>query len=475
MLYPLGNHQPLNRNSMTMYLLLRNNKQSGPYSLDELKTMGLKAYDLVWLEGRSAAWRYPSELPELSAFAPAVEEQPFDRFYKKPSPAEAVSTTAMATAAAPASAFSPRPVAETSDEPSRTSGKRIIYVTMPAGRTPVPLRENSPIGSKGDTAASAIVSAPAFSPAAATAATASGSAMAAPAAAPRTAPVTAIPDYTAEPMEAIPSRTGYLPRRQPRRGKLIVRSLTIGVSVLALLAAGIIIGLSLNKDSLHLPQKVVAKLPPADNGRSIVHNTAQHLPASAIIPPAAGNKTDSPVVIVDKPVEIPVHTVRQIARNGNRPSGIRQKEQSSPPLTGTRLVPIGRDSAATGQPVTHREAVHRTDVTGQTDPDNANKEAVRTALAAQVAVGANSYSVGAFGGINDLQLTVTNRSVYPLDLVIVEVQYIQANKKIFKTENLYFHGIGAGSALMHEAPRSSRGVKVQYRITAISSKELGLS
>jgi len=69
---------------MMMYLLLRNNKQSGPYSLDDLKTMGLKAYDLVWVDGKSAAWRYPCEIDELSAFAPAVEEQPFDRFFKRP-------------------------------------------------------------------------------------------------------------------------------------------------------------------------------------------------------------------------------------------------------------------------------------------------------------------------------------------------------------------------------------------------------
>src|SRR5579872_3567952 len=82
---------------MTMYLLLRNNKQSGPFTLDELKNMGLKAYDLVWLEGKSAAWRYPSELEELSAFAPPVEEQPFDRFYKRPSPAGA-SPTVVSTA-----------------------------------------------------------------------------------------------------------------------------------------------------------------------------------------------------------------------------------------------------------------------------------------------------------------------------------------------------------------------------------------
>jgi hypothetical protein len=69
---------------MSTYLLLRNNKESGPYHLQQLKEMGLKAYDLIWVEGRSAAWRYPGEVEELKEFAPIVEEQPFDRFYKKP-------------------------------------------------------------------------------------------------------------------------------------------------------------------------------------------------------------------------------------------------------------------------------------------------------------------------------------------------------------------------------------------------------
>jgi hypothetical protein len=91
-----------------------------------------------------------------------------------------------------------------------------------------------------------------------------------------------------------------------------------------------------------------------------------------------------------------------------------------------------------------------------------------------VSVGTNKYDVGTFGGINHLQVTVTNRSAYSLDLVVVEVQYIQANKKIFKTENLYFHGISPGSALMLEAPKSSRGIQIQYKITSINSKELGL-
>jgi hypothetical protein len=68
---------------MASYLLLRDNKQKGPYSTADLISLGLKPYDLVWIEGKSAAWRYPSEIEELKPYAPMVEEQPYDRFFKK--------------------------------------------------------------------------------------------------------------------------------------------------------------------------------------------------------------------------------------------------------------------------------------------------------------------------------------------------------------------------------------------------------
>src|ERR1700743_1950585 len=110
-----------------MYLLLRNNKQSGPYTFEELKTMGLKAYDLVWVDGKSAAWRYPSEITELSAFAPAVEEQPFDRFFKKPAPASTGMPSPMPMATSTIGVSGPPPA-----EIPGTSNRRNIYVTMPA-------------------------------------------------------------------------------------------------------------------------------------------------------------------------------------------------------------------------------------------------------------------------------------------------------------------------------------------------------
>ena len=42
--------------------------------MDEVKSMSLKSYDLLWVVGKSAAWRYPGEIPELKSFAPFVPE-----------------------------------------------------------------------------------------------------------------------------------------------------------------------------------------------------------------------------------------------------------------------------------------------------------------------------------------------------------------------------------------------------------------
>ena len=66
-----------------LYRLLRNNKESGPFTTLQLKEMGLKPYDLLWTEGKGAAWQYASEISELKEIAPLVEEQPFNQLYKR--------------------------------------------------------------------------------------------------------------------------------------------------------------------------------------------------------------------------------------------------------------------------------------------------------------------------------------------------------------------------------------------------------
>ena len=457
-----------------MYLLLRDNKQSGPYSLDDLKAKGLKAYDLVWVDGRSAAWRYPSEVEELSAFAPAVEEQPFDRFFKKPASARTAAQSGSSTLPVSSSTF---PAGSSATLPAGESPytasprKRNIYVTMPGGAAPVvitrepgrePLREpaREPLRE------------PEWEP------------VREPAREPVREPLRETVRESARMAEVadLPTASagGSAVERMPRESRLrngngaaIVKPLAIGFGILLLLAAGIFIGLSINKDA-PVRQKLVAVAEPANN----IHPASQQLPPPVVVKQAYPSTASSTPVVTES-------TVAATEPTGNNPPKItppKQKAAAAPKSQaksqGALPLTMTTDSSAGGIAVVHREAVHRVapadPVDNQAAPDKV-KDAVKLSLANQVSVGANKYEVGTFGGISDLQVTVTNRSAYPLDLVVVEVQYIQANKKTYKTENLYFHSIGAGAALMQEAPKSSRGIRVQYKITMINSKELGLS
>ena len=51
-----------------VYLLLRNNQQTGPHTLEELLQKELKPQDLIWVEGRSAGWSYPSEIDIIKPY-----------------------------------------------------------------------------------------------------------------------------------------------------------------------------------------------------------------------------------------------------------------------------------------------------------------------------------------------------------------------------------------------------------------------
>jgi hypothetical protein len=90
---------------MKPYRLLRNNKETGPYSAEELIAMGLKAYDLVWVDGKSAAWRYPCEIAALKPYAPEAEDM-IANFWKPA--AMHKNNTATPPAALPARAEKPR-------------------------------------------------------------------------------------------------------------------------------------------------------------------------------------------------------------------------------------------------------------------------------------------------------------------------------------------------------------------------------
>ncbi len=71
---------------MQQYRLLRNNRETGPFAWQELIELPLKAYDLVWIDGRSSSWKYPSEVDELKPFAPVAEDDLYIRFHTPATP-----------------------------------------------------------------------------------------------------------------------------------------------------------------------------------------------------------------------------------------------------------------------------------------------------------------------------------------------------------------------------------------------------
>ena len=60
--------------SIRVYRLLRNNKEEGPFTAEELVQQNLRPYDLIWIDGRSAAWNYPGELAQFKNYVPLPGE-----------------------------------------------------------------------------------------------------------------------------------------------------------------------------------------------------------------------------------------------------------------------------------------------------------------------------------------------------------------------------------------------------------------
>jgi hypothetical protein len=86
-----------------------------------------------------------------------------------------------------------------------------------------------------------------------------------------------------------------------------------------------------------------------------------------------------------------------------------------------------------------------------------------------VSLQAGRYSTGVFGGISSFPITLTNNSQVMLDLV-VDVDYIQNNEKIFKTESLSFNNLEPGESVTLKAPKSPRGVRISTHIHVLNSQ-----
>jgi hypothetical protein len=427
---------------MANYLLLRNNKESGPYSLEDLTKLGLKAYDLVWVQGRSAAWRYPSEVEELKPFAPAVEEQPFDRFYKKQSEGKKQEV--------------PEQVTQTiAPEHEKYIPKKSVFVTMP--------------GQKSNPAKPVVVKEESYSATASVQQTISITEN----------PVAAAQVKYSQPLDEI--KEMYVRTLQDRKQKIarksfLVQNLKKAAILLFLIGIGVVAGLIIQSNGNKKVEVIQDPRPLALQG------ALQNEPAGV---PAITDNSNSlqddlqPVEPSSGESATGIPTVKEETATSKQPA-IKSKPVIDELKKETVLTP-SKETGATAlspgvdiDPATGERS--RKVRTGDSDNSSNAEREKRTVssnhVTDQVSVSSNEYKKVAFGGIRNLELTVTNDSKYTLDNVIVELQYLKPNELPLKTENIEFRSVGPKSASTVRIPDTNRGIKVVYRILNIRSRQM---
>lgn len=449
---------------MASYLLLRSNKETGPYNLDDLVKVGLKPYDLVWVQGKSAAWRYPSEVEELKPYAPTVEEQPYDRFYKKnttPAKEETITqqpsyqkTEQPTYQKATVAAEEEQPLFE--EKYAKYIPKTSVFVTLPGQKSAVavqkpPVKEPVPVSEP-------------------------------------TILVTENPvaqvKYS-QPLDEI--KEMYVKTLQDRKQKIarksfLLSSLKKAGVIAGLVLSGLLAGYLLKSNSGNKPvtanqpalanpvvpsgavaqtQEVISTQQNAVPPVTINTQPAEPATEKNTLPPAAIErllKEEQKQYLESKSKKTPVEASLPANRSFEQQQPARSIENN--PVTGERMRQV-RNGANTNIPSDNNTS----------DTRQVVKPGRKTGLERLVSVSSNDYKRVAFGGIRNLELTVTNDSKYTLDKVTVELQYLKPNELPFRTETVQFHTVSANGSSTLRIPDTNRGIKVLYKIVDIQSMQ----
>ena len=448
---------------MDTYLLLRSNKQSGPYSLQQLVSFGLKPYDLVWVEGRSAAWRYPSEVDGLKAYAPVTEEQPYDRFYKKPEekPQEKQINKPIEpqqeTYSLPAAEIYVQPV-----ENKTATTSRKVFVAMPENH--VPKKQSQPVIAKATPVVEAkpveekpvvvvekkIESKPLY-----TEYEQLPKEPVLPKQEPiiKAYPVTLKEEPTlnekySESLDDIKKRytETYLSRKK-RSKWTSTHSSVLQVFGGAIVFCLIVVVIYKNFAGEDKTQSRTTMIQPDKRSiNTVAPSTTSNL-APPIIPEAKTSSTNKKQAKKED-TNIPAESLVTNSSQHKIEEGINENELAAIEKKAVMLPKTTEEKPIETKP--------------KTRPVNINR---------LVNVRANNYKQRAFGGVMNLELTVDNDSKFELDKVIVELQYLKPSEQPIKTETIVFGSIEANGSKTLKIPDYLRGIKVAYRVMGIESSQ----
>jgi hypothetical protein len=469
---------------MSQYLLLRDNKQSGPYNLDELTAKGLKAYDLIWIEGKSAAWRYPSEIQELKPFAPVVEEQPYDRFYKRQNTtvkkqqetvgASSASNNIPGTTKSQveSNAQNQATINNTTEpsQPKKSSStslpNRRVVVIMPGGMNKEPQRESvffhETVENK--------IAQPEKKPVITETRSAQPERQITPTNKEQVAAKKAVPALPLYDDELVEFRKAPVVNSAQRNHRKAAKSKLpkILASTIIMLTICGIIGWAYNYNFTERQTVTPIAIPTETVQLPETHTVFNNEPSAALenVNTAENQLTAEEMLAAENQAAID-----SVSLNAE-PPGLTVKKPVAKPK---KVINAVNQLPQQTEPVTESVQQTRSEIAAaNTDNEEAEKKTARRNIAELIRVSKNDFKIGAFGGISNLELKVTNTSPYPVDLVVVEVKYLLANKKEFKTENVYFKNLAPGATATKEAPKSTRGIQVSSKVALITSKALGM-
>ena len=433
---------------MNMYLLLRDNKQSGPYTCEQLREKGIKAYDLVWIEGKSAAWRYPSEVEELKPFSPVIEEQPFERFYKKPSGQEEQNGPRSTATTATTQPVKNEPVTKKIEKPATsdtTSTPKKVYINFPASVTSRNAIREVPADNEKPVSVPGLVSAPVAS-------------------------VQAQPSFpsSAEKKWNPDSQLKTEPSGYPVAAKPNNRSLLTVLAAACVLLIGVIIGLVFNYQSKLEKQNELEKLVAQMQLQQQKADPSNSVPSESLLTEEAAEANADGAQPSTAGAEYSASTASLGVSGptaGSLPSASRQR--TTPAVT--------KKQENKNLPVESKETIVIPTVHTENDKPVRTLEVNRKSIFQKVSVENNKYKTGVLGGINNLELKLTNHSGFQLDEVEVNVRYLGSEGKVVKTQTVYFTNVAPGEHLSVRVPKSNRGVTVDYSVQKITTKELGMA
>ncbi len=384
---------------MNSYILLRNNKETGPFSLEALQQMGLKSTDLIWVECQSMNWRHPYEITELKALvandSKPVPDNSMEQLHLDDSKTSEITAAAL-------------------------GDKKLVFVEPPKETKPISEKKNSVVPDSDLT---------------------------------NIQKYGGVADFETPKNEIACSETHLKYSRpldeikemyvknleQKMRSKKgisfeLLKKYRQPVIYVCLLLTGAGVALFFrntdNKNEIVLPQTIQQSIP-----------------------------SPSSEPIQDEPTEVaailPIKTEEQQLTPDDAQLSIASEKTKDPSIK--KNAPKQPDDNLPSTQSTEKSEKNNSPATENTRAKPVTTEIISSKLT----IHANDYVVGSFGGIRNLEVTLQNNSSYLLDKVTVTVDYLNPEGIIIKTENIYFQSVHAGEKETVPVKKSKRGVKIQ--------------